>query len=86
MRVCKALDCVLGSYQITPFERHEAELRKELYVDPARTLSYSSHDCGHLLANAHFPRSRFFAGVPGEMSKSKMSMGNPRVVHAFGIC
>ena len=54
------------------------------------------------LANAHLPRSIFFAGPLGEtdtvsnvsqrrlqvdiLSKSKMSIGSPRVVQAFGIC
>jgi hypothetical protein len=39
----------------------------------------------HLLVKAQVPMSIFFAGPVGEMSKSKMSMGRPRVVHAFGI-
>lgn len=30
--------------------------------------------------------SIFLAGPVGEMSKSKMSIGRPRVVHALGIC
>lgn len=35
---------------------------------------------------AQVPMSNFFAGPEGEISKSKMSMGRPMVVQAFGIC
>lgn len=34
---------------------------------------------------AHLPRSCFFASALGLMSNSKMSMGRPMVVHAFGM-
>ena len=40
----------------------------------------------HLLATAHAPISSFFAGPVGLISKSKMSIGSPRVIQAFGIC
>jgi hypothetical protein len=40
----------------------------------------------YLLATAQAPISRFFAGPEvGEMSKSKISIGKPNVMHAFGI-
>lgn len=40
----------------------------------------------HLLATAQAPISRFVAGPEvGEMSKSKISIGKPKVMHAFGI-
>lgn len=35
--------------------------------------------------NAQLPISIFLAGASGEMSKSKMSIGSPSVMHAFGI-
>jgi len=35
--------------------------------------------------NAQLPISIFLTGVSGEMSKSKMSIGSPSVMHAFGI-
>ena len=40
----------------------------------------------YLLATAHLPISIFFAGPVGEISKSKISIGSPNVMHAFGIC
>jgi hypothetical protein len=40
----------------------------------------------YLLVKAQVPISIFFAGPVGEISKSKISIGNPSVVHAFGIC
>lgn len=36
------------------------------------------------VSNAQLPMSSFLAGPVGEMSKSKMSIGRPRVVHALG--
>ena len=36
-------------------------------------------------AIAQLPRSSFFAGVSGLISKSKISIGNPIVVHEFGM-
>jgi len=39
----------------------------------------------YLLATAQAPISIFFAGPVGEISISKMSMGRPRVIQAFGI-
>jgi len=39
----------------------------------------------YLLVNAQVPISSFWTGAPGEMSKSKMSMGRPSVMHALGI-
>jgi hypothetical protein len=44
--------------------------------------SYSNY----LLGLAHAPKSFFSTLAKGEMSKSKMSIGKPMVVHAFGIC
>jgi hypothetical protein len=38
-----------------------------------------------VVVKAQVPRSRLVAGVSGEMSKSKMSIGKPMVVQAFGI-
>jgi hypothetical protein len=35
--------------------------------------------------NAQLPISIFLTGASGEMSKSKMSIGSPSVMHAFGI-
>lgn len=46
---------------------------------------HHQHTIYLLLANAQDPRSRFSAGRCGLMSKSKISMGNPMVVHALGI-
>jgi hypothetical protein len=37
------------------------------------------------LANAHDPRSFFSAGTWGLISKSKISIGTPIVVHELGI-
>lgn len=50
-----------------------------LYILSAQTLQL------HLLVKAQVPISIFFAGLEGEMSKSKMSIGNPSVVQALGI-
>lgn len=49
----------------------------------ASSITYDSQ--GYLLAMAHDPRSNFFGSTDGEMSKEKISMGNPMVVHALGI-
>lgn len=38
------------------------------------------------LVKAQVPKSRFSGFALGEISKSKMSIGRPRVVQAFGIC
>ena len=37
------------------------------------------------LVKAHVPMSIFFTGPRGSMGKSKMSIGRPRVMQAFGI-
>jgi hypothetical protein len=39
----------------------------------------------YLLGLAHVPISFFSTLAEGEMSKSKISIGRPMVVHAFGI-
>ena len=39
----------------------------------------------YLLVKAQVPISNFFAGPNGEISKSKMSIGRPRVIQALGI-
>lgn len=44
-----------------------------------------SHTMTYSLVKAQTPISIFLAGPVGEMSKSKISIGRPRVVHAFGI-
>lgn len=51
-------------------------------------LSVHHCDTAHFrsLVNAHEPISSFGIGAPGEISKSKMSIGMPIVVQAFGIC
>jgi len=67
------------------------------YVQPAvfillpsslSSIFSSSRSPQHLPTSylAQDPMSNFFAGPEGEMSKSKMSMGKPIVVQAFGIC
>jgi hypothetical protein len=53
-----------------------------LHGDPVPS-SPSVHN--HLLAYAHGFMFIFFAGPLGLISKSKISMGTPIVVHAFGI-
>ena len=40
----------------------------------------------YLLVKAQVPISIFFAGPVGDMSKSKISIGKPSVVHALGNC
>ena len=44
-----------------------------------------SSGSSYLLVKAQVPISIFFAGPVGEMSKSKMSIGRPSVMQAFGI-
>lgn len=51
-----------------------------LFFPPAVTLPSLTP-----VSKAHDPISSFFAGPVGEMSKSKISMGSPMVVHALGM-
>lgn len=61
----------------------ERYARRSSADDESDTHLYYLHD---LLVKAQVPISIFFAGPVGEISKSKISIGNPSVVQAFGIC
>lgn len=53
------------------------------YLTPSPSKGRQTHP--HLLATQQAPISIFFAGPVGEMSKSKISIGSPSVMQAFGI-
>ena len=50
------------------------------YFSPTRPARQN-----HLVVNAQVPISIFVADPDGEISKSKMSIGRPSVMQAFGI-
>ena len=65
---------VLESFALIP-----CILRVALFFSP------TASETNHLLVNAQVPISIFVADPDGEISKSKMSIGRPSVMQAFGI-
>ena len=57
----------------------------ETLPDAVTSLRRFPLSLSYLLATAQAPMSIFFTGPRGEMSKSKMSIGRPSVMQAFGI-
>lgn len=55
------------------------------FVSYLHSPNVSRSSCIYELAKAQVPKSRFSAGACGEMSKLKMSIGRPMVVHEFGM-